>query len=174
MSARTPGQSFAATTEITFDLDYLAVNGARVYAGSLNGTIYRSDDGALTWTQLTVPGPAPNARMHAIAADPSNDDVLYACVEGRGTYKTTDRGATWSIRRRRLSPCSTIYNWSHSIVVSPADPNRIIASTTDGMFLSTNGGASWTVVTTTPFLRLGHLRSARAKQCARRRLSRDA
>jgi hypothetical protein len=145
------GQSFAATTAITLDLNYLAVNGARVYAGMLNGTIYRSDDGALTWTQLTVPWNAPNARMHTMALDPSDDRVLYACVEGAGTYKTTDRGATWSNPPAGLSPCTTIYNWSHGIVVSPADSDRIIASTSDGMFLSTNGGASWNVVTTYPF-----------------------
>ncbi|HEU5134508.1 MAG TPA: hypothetical protein VFU13_05130 [Steroidobacteraceae bacterium] len=146
------GQTFTATTPITIYLDYLAVSGNRVYAGMLNGTIYRSDDNAQTWAPLSVPWPAPSARMHAIGADPADDDVLYACVEGRGTYKTTDHGVTWTNPPPGISPCSSIFNTSHSIVVSPADPNRILSTTSDGIFLSTNGGASWTAVTNTPFL----------------------
>lgn len=148
------GQSFAQTTVVSTNYDYLAVGVGRIYVGSLNGTLSSSTDGGLTFTPVTVPWGAPNARMHAIGADPSNGEVLYACIEGVGTYKTIDHGLSWipPPTAPPASPCSTIYNWSHHISVSPANPNRVIILTTDGIFLSTNGGTSWSRVTTTPFL----------------------
>jgi photosystem II stability/assembly factor-like uncharacterized protein len=148
------GQSFAATTAVSTYYDYLTVGVGRVYVGSLNGTISSSIDGGLTFAPVTVPWAAPNARMHTIGADPSNGEVLYACIEGAGTYKTIDHGLTWipPPAAPAVSPCTTIYNWSHHISVSPADPNRVIIPTSDGIFLSTNGGTSWSRVTTTPFL----------------------
>jgi len=141
------GQSFVATTGE--EVSHLAANGARVYRLMYDGTIYRSDDGAHHWTQLTVPWASPNAYVGVISVDPSNDDVLYACVQEQGTYKTTNGGMTWSMPAApNGSPCSSLFNYSNSIVVSPADPNRIVASTSDGMFLSTNGGVSWSVTET--------------------------
>jgi hypothetical protein len=148
------GLSFAQTTVVSTNYDYLAVGVGRIYVGSLNGTLSSSTDGGLTFAPVTVPWNAPNARMHAIGADPSNGNVLYACIEGVGTYKTIDHGVNWTAPPTAppASPCSTVYNWSHHIAVSPADPNRVLIPTSDGMFLSTNGGTSYSRVTTTPFL----------------------
>ena len=121
------GQSFAMTTELSIGLDYLAVSGDRVYVGALNGNIYRSDDGGLHFSQVNVPWPAPNARMHTIGADPSDDDVLYACVEGMGTFKTIDHGETWILRRRVSAPArvnSTRRTASSSVRRTPASCSR--------------------------------------------------
>jgi hypothetical protein len=145
------GQTFTPTTDVAMNFAHLAISGSRIYVGAYNGTIYRSSDGASTWTPLTVPWASPTARMHTMGADPANNGALYACVEGQGIYKSIDHGANWINPPAGINPCSTELIYTTQIEVSPADANRIIASTMDGIFLSTNGSASWTRVSATQF-----------------------
>lgn len=137
------GVSFTLSPGSPTDLTEIAVSGSRLYVASYKGTVYRTDDAGQNWTSLTVPWSASAAgTINSIVADPSSDGVLYVCVLNQGTYKTTDRGATW-IPPAPGSPCSGQSNYAWSYAVSPADPNRVLAATGDGLFLSTNGGAGW-------------------------------
>ena len=144
------GVSFTASPGSPTDLTEIAVSGSRLYVASYKGTVFRSDDAGQNWTALTVPWSASAAGINSIVADPSNDGVLYVCVLNQGTYKTTDRGANW-LPPAPGSPCSGQFDYAWSYAVSPVDSNRIVAATSEGIYLSTNGGAAWTVPVTVPF-----------------------
>jgi photosystem II stability/assembly factor-like uncharacterized protein len=57
--------------------------------------IYRSEDGARTWHQLT--GGLPDSlepMVWGLVGDPLDDDRLYAAV-GTAVWQSQDRGDTW-------------------------------------------------------------------------------
>ncbi len=78
-------------------------------------------------------------------------DVLYAGIEPAALFKSTDRGATWTINE-------ALYNhphrqvWFpgagglglHTIVLDPADHHRMyVAISTGGVYRTDDGGATW-------------------------------
>jgi photosystem II stability/assembly factor-like uncharacterized protein len=59
-----------------------------------NGTeaLYKSTDGGISWSQLAgILGGIVDAVF-----DPSNPQILYVSVNGKGVYKSMDDGASWS------------------------------------------------------------------------------
>ncbi len=143
------GLTFTEVTTLPSRGMSLAVSGNRVYLSTVDGEIRRSDDHAQTWTALTVPWTVSMSPpvLYGIAADPSNDEVLYACVQNQGIYKTVNHGGSWS--PPAPGPCADQYGFTWHIAVSPGDSNRVIAPTSSGVYLSTNGGASWNNVIST-------------------------
>ena len=68
---------------------------------SIGDGIYKSTDGGENWTNM---GLKDSERISKILIDPTDGNIVYACVPGklwsdsddRGLYKTTDGGATWN------------------------------------------------------------------------------
>src|SRR5471030_508971 len=68
---------------------------------SVGDGIYKSTDGGENWTNM---GLKDSERISKILIDPTDGNIVYACVPGklwsdsedRGLYKTTDGGATWN------------------------------------------------------------------------------
>jgi photosystem II stability/assembly factor-like uncharacterized protein len=83
----------------------------------------------------------------------SNHNTIYAGtgegygsldgVDGMGVFKSTDRGATWSV----LPNSSTLLNVNR-ILVDPANENHVIAACNGGIFSTNDGGNSWANVYT--------------------------
>jgi len=145
---------------------------ATIGSASTNG-VYCSADGAKTWRQRV--GPTMNTAVYALAADPTNFNVMYAGVNGGrcgvGTcppetyfntigaiYKTTDGGRTW----RELNALYSRDLRVTGLRTSPKSPKVILASTFAklpvggpgnfetkqlGVLRSTDGGATWTAST---------------------------
>ncbi|MBX6350706.1 MAG: glycosyl hydrolase [Clostridia bacterium] len=103
--------------------------------------------GSLRWRLI---GPFRGGRVVAVAGDPARPEVFYFGSTGGGVWKTTDAGTTWwnvsdgYFRRASVG----------AIAVSPSDPNvvyvgmgestiRNTVSHGDGVYVSTDGGASW-------------------------------
>lgn len=67
-----------------------------VLAGTATG-LFRSDDGAATWTQVNG---LPETDINVVLFNPSNPDQLYAASDGDvgngGVFRSLDRGSTWS------------------------------------------------------------------------------
>jgi len=67
-----------------------------VLAGTATG-LFRSDDGAATWTQVNG---LPETDINVVLFNPSNSDQLYAASDGDvgngGVFRSLDRGSTWS------------------------------------------------------------------------------
>ena len=125
------------------------------YFGASGGGVWKTDDAGRTWTSLFDKG--GSSAIGAIAVAPSNPDVIYIgggqpeprydVQSGRGVYKSTDGGRTWT----DLGLADTKY--IGRIWVSPTNPNTEVVgavghffgpSDARGIFRSTDGGRTWT------------------------------
>src|SRR5262249_24724229 len=74
----------------------------------------------------------------------SNPATIYAGLQGGGALKSNDGGATWTKMQGGLTGSSVF-----AMAIDPSNSATIYASTSDGLFKSTNGGESWN--SNTPF-----------------------
>lgn len=127
------------------------------YFGASGGGIWRTDDAGRTWTSLFDQG--SSSAIGAIAVAPSSPDVIYAgggqpeprydVEAGRGVYKSSDGGRTWT----DLGLHDTRY--IGRIWISPTNPNVVLvaavghffgASKARGLYRSVDGGRNWSHV----------------------------
>lgn len=83
--------------------------------------------------------------VHCIATSPSDASVVYVGIANGGVYRSSDGGATWSAVNAGLGNFDVL-----SLGVSPSDPQRVIAGTAAGGYLSVNGGSTWSPIATLP------------------------
>lgn len=104
-------------------------------AHSSNGTTFERDTLAL------------GTRGWAVAFDPVDSNRVYVGGDSAYSYPclliTTDCGQTWTQSRSGLNGAV----WT--ILVDPTDPQKVYAGTNNGVFRSTNAGATWTATTLT-------------------------
>ena len=130
---------------------------SRMWAGSVGGGIWRSDNSGASWYPLD--DWMGNLAIGCLAMDPGNSNVMYAgtgegygnfdAISGEGIWKTTNGGGSWA----RLTSTS-LFGSVNRIVVSPTDSNRIFAATTSGIRRSLDGGTTWTTVRTGNILQI--------------------
>jgi photosystem II stability/assembly factor-like uncharacterized protein len=117
----------------------------RVYAGSGEGNfystlgagVYQSIDGGTTWTVAAL-GPFKGVGFFRLVVDPKDSSVLYGATTS-GFYKSIDRGASWSLKRG--VPC-----WDLSVHPN-GGASEVLATFSDGLFVSTNAGNLFAAVT---------------------------
>jgi len=71
-----------------------------IYAGGANGELFKSTDGAATWTDLTGQLPLENSfhqRMLDISIDPHRPETICLLHERVGVILSADGGAQWRI-----------------------------------------------------------------------------
>lgn len=123
--------------------------------GSRSG-VWKSIDGGLSWNQLTtgLPDSARIGRM-SLAISPSNPDVLYSFAadqdSGRadqllGVFRSRDGGATWTDVASAELRNERQISYGNTIVVHPTNPDQVLCGGVD-LYLTTNGGSSWSHVT---------------------------
>jgi uncharacterized protein (TIGR03437 family) len=112
-----------------------------VYAGTLEGGVFRTLDGGRSWGPLNRGLPVLDVR--ALAIDPSNPFVLYAGLENGGLYKTVDAGANWLPASFGMAPQAAI----RDIVIDRTMPQVIYAGDPrTGVYRSEDGSKSWVLV----------------------------
>ena len=135
------------------------INPNIIYCGSVSGGLWKSTDSGGSWASLT--DFAPNLVIGCIAIDPTNTQVVYAgtgegyfnidALRGIGVLKSTDGGSSWSaLNNFPGSISSYAYYFINKILIRPDNPNTIFvatSSTTEGIWKSTNAGASWSRIT---------------------------
>jgi uncharacterized protein (TIGR03437 family) len=128
------GETWAAVSNLTGPLTADPTGSGTLVVGSRI-----SRDWGTTFQNLSAPGPGI---VSAVAFDPSRRGWLYADVAA-GTqgkfWLSTDFGVTWTVK---ASPNDT-FSAMNAVVVDPANPNTLVCTTPDGLFLSTDGAASW-------------------------------
>lgn len=126
------------------------------------GGVYFSPDGGKTWK---FRGLRHAGQISAMAVDPANPKIVFACVLGnlwkgspeRGVYRSTNMGRTWTrvLYTNDHAGCSTI-------AYEPGNPEILIAGMWyvhrypwklvsggpgGGLYRSTDGGKTWTKLT---------------------------
>lgn len=107
--------------------------------GYFKGT-YKSTNGGDTWTALPNAS-NPNYSSYGwwfgqIRVDPVNANKVYNL--GLDWVKTTNGGSNWG----SVSPY--LHADYHALYIHPANVNLMIVGNDGGVFISTNGGGSWT------------------------------
>jgi photosystem II stability/assembly factor-like uncharacterized protein len=123
-------------------------DGVKLYAGTEPAHLYLSEDMGANWRELsklrtvpsvakwTFPAPPHNAHVKSVAVDPNNSDVVYACVEQGGLFKSTDGGENWKELQGFNDDC-------HRLFIRPSNSNELILPTGYGFYRSFDAGETW-------------------------------
>ncbi|MCS7210205.1 MAG: hypothetical protein RMI34_10065, partial [Chloroherpetonaceae bacterium] len=134
--------------------------------------VYKSLDGGETWQWL---GLEKTERIHRVVLHPTDPDIAYLAVMGptwgdseeRGVYKTTDGGKTWK-KVLYINPKTGCGD----LVMDPRNPNKLFACMWEhrrypwfftsggpgsGLYVTFDGGESWTKLTDQDGLPKGEL-----------------
>ncbi|MEA3018226.1 MAG: hypothetical protein QOI38_2948, partial [Sphingomonadales bacterium] len=120
-------------------------NSNHILCGSAAGGVWRTLDGGATWSPRT--DFAPTLTIGAITFDPGDPATVYAGTGegnfyaslGQGVLRSTDGGASFSL----LPDRSFVGQGFYDLIVDPGNRQRLLAATTHGLWLSTDGGAHW-------------------------------
>lgn len=146
-------------------------NPNRVYAGSVSGGLYRSDNSGDNWYPVHVPEENSNHAITWIAKDPATKIYYYGTGEyrfdvvtigpgtpdmsifrGNGLYKSTDGQNFEWIPSTNPNTTVTTDPWYAAYVVyrvlcHPDSVGVIYAATNRGLLRSGDGGTTWTTMT---------------------------
>jgi len=142
-----------------------------ILAGSVSGGIWKTTDEGASWFPKTdAAGILPITSM---LIDPTNNSVVYAgtgegwsnvdAVYGGGIYKSTDFGDTWTLLSSTTGASSAHFGDIMKLATDPS--GNIYAATKDfkrgygvtsystagGLYKSTDGGTSWTEISSATF-----------------------
>jgi photosystem II stability/assembly factor-like uncharacterized protein len=125
------------------------------YIGSTGGGIWRTTDAGVNWTNISD-GQIPVGSMGAIDVALSDPNVIYVGTGsskirsnvsiGRGMYKSTDAGKTWTfsgLRDAGQIATVRVHPTNANIVYVAALGNPFVPNTERGVFKSVDGGKSW-------------------------------
>lgn len=142
------GRSVAATGVISDPMTY--------YMGTCGGGVWKTDDAGITWHNISD-GFFKTGSVGAIEVADSDPNVIYVGMgehairgvmtsHGDGVYRSTDAGKTWKHlglpKSRHIS----------EIQIHPTDPDIVYVgvqgaaygeSTDRGLYMTTDGGATW-------------------------------
>ena len=114
------------------------------------GGIYKSTDGGDTWKKLSAGLPGALIGKIDIDVARSSPSTVYAMVEAPGAegglYRSNDSGATWKLVNSAANLRSRPF-YFHYVDVNPKNPEEVWVNAL-GLFKSTNGGQSFTTVST--------------------------
>jgi hypothetical protein len=104
--------------------------------GANTGGVWRTTDGAQTWTPLC--DYFSNLSVYSVAIDPSNPETYFFGSSNGKIFKSIDEGATWNL-------LGTIGNSIvNKILINPSDTNIMFATADNaGIYRSTDGGLTW-------------------------------
>lgn len=139
-----------------------------LWAGTIPGGLFRSDDRGDSW-ELNTPlwdqpsrpgwfgGGYDHAGIHSICVDRRDSDRVLVGISCAGAWRTTDGGKSWEVGtgmragfmppERALDP---VVQDPHRLAACPADPDVVWVQHHNGVFRSTDGGATFTEITERP------------------------
>jgi len=122
-------------------------NPGTIYASGYPGGIFKSTDDGITWheanfgmTSFAVEDPLRQG-YYALGLAPSNSDVLYLGLYGKGVYKSIDAAGTWMPMNGEAG--TMLGQYVTGLTVDPADEESVYVSTESGIFHTGDGGHTW-------------------------------
>ncbi|WP_298009404.1 MULTISPECIES: hypothetical protein [Anaerolinea] len=137
------GQSWAVTgltNELVYSVLVNPDNSALVYAGVVSNGIYRSSDGAKSWSNMS--SGLAHLNVTGLAIVPGIPPRWYAAVYGRGIFLSTDQGQTWTPVNSGLGNLNLRGLFSH-----PTSPTRLFALTEGGLYRLDAPSSAWMKLT---------------------------
>ena len=141
----------------------------RLWAGTVPGGLFRSEDSGASWSLVRSLWDLPERRrwsgggmgqpgLHSICVDPRDSGHVTVAVSTGGVWQTRDDGATWAVggpglRAEYLPPelaMDPVPQDVHHLVACPARPDVLWVQHHNGIFRSTDGAASWTELRAQP------------------------
>jgi photosystem II stability/assembly factor-like uncharacterized protein len=109
-----------------------------VYAATdSGGGVFKSTDGAATWTGLYAE--LPRFEALALAIDPRHPFTIYVSLAGgAGVYKSRDGGVTWNATGSGLRSVAA------TLAIDPIHARTLYAGSAAGVDKSVDGGGTWT------------------------------
>jgi len=129
------------------------------FAGYTGGGLWRTDDAGNNWRNISD-GYFKTSSVGAIAVAPSDANVIYvgmgehavrgqSSTYGDGVYRSTDQGRTWShvgLAATRQISAVRIHPNNPDVVYVAAQGDRWKGSAERGIYRTTDGGRTWTLV----------------------------
>ncbi|MFN8176736.1 MAG: T9SS type A sorting domain-containing protein [bacterium] len=134
-------------------IDFDPTNSSIVYVGAASGGVWKSTDSGTSWTPIS--DDLPSLAVGGIAVAPFNSNIVVIGageatanidrVGGVGILRSTDAGATWN-----TTNVTYLVSQGHGYNFVKANPltGTMLAGTTDGMWRSSDDGATWTRILT--------------------------
>jgi len=145
-----PGNLGGRTRALVFD----PVDPRTLYAGGVDGGVWKTVNGGARWTPQD--DLMPSLAVTALAIDPASRKTLYAgtgegffntdAVRGAGVFKTTDGGRHW----QQLAATATPNFYAVNRVLVSARSHAVYAATGTGVWRSLDAGKSWRQVLASP------------------------
>ncbi|REC62779.1 hypothetical protein DRF65_08120 [Chryseobacterium pennae] len=118
------------------------------YVGSVGGGVWITENAGTTWRN-TTDFAVPNLATSTLAISPQNPDIVYAGtgepfgnldrITGAGLIKSTDAGEHWT---RLLNTAA--FGDVGRLLIDPVDPNHLLVGTSKGIYMTQDGGTTWT------------------------------
>lgn len=159
-----PSQNGGRTRALAFDVRYNGNSNKIVLSGGVNGGIFRSEDGGLTWAFVHPINEVRSVTCIAQDTRTGFQDTWYAgtgeanatsywpnaLVFGHGLFKSTDNGKTWSKLTSTVGNTNEFgfqsnFHFNHNITVHPITGDVYVASH-QRIYRSKDGGTTWTSV----------------------------
>jgi len=139
-----PGNIGGRIRSFAFDPD----NSNRIYAGSVSGGIWLTEDSGASWNALD--DFMANLSVSTLIFDATNSNVIYAGtgegtfnvdnVRGLGIFKSTDKGVSWeALSSTQNNPD---FYWVNRLTMLN-DGSRLVAATHSGIWTSDDAGVNW-------------------------------
>jgi len=115
----------------------------RLYAGTDNGYLFRTDDDGKKWEPIS--SGLPQCEFTRVFASPHKTETVFVTLSGKAiddfspyAFRSDDLGKTWNSIAHGL-PLETV----NVILEDPNVVNRLFIGTDLGVYVSKNGGESW-------------------------------
>jgi photosystem II stability/assembly factor-like uncharacterized protein len=150
------------TTKKIWALEPAPDKAGALWAGTIPGGLFRSEDRGQTWRLIDSlwnhpnrvkwnGGGADDAALHSICVDPRDPRTVVVAVSSGGVWRTRDLGATWTAHTKGMVagyvPPEQA-DWPenqdpHHVVQSPSDPRVFWCQHHMGIWRSTDDLQSW-------------------------------
>jgi photosystem II stability/assembly factor-like uncharacterized protein len=122
-------------------------NVKKIYAASASGGLFISTDGGVNWQVTPGTDKLPDMSCASVCVDHTNDQIIYLgggdanyYSTSYGVYKSMDGGNSYKLSNTGIGNRMAI-----DLFMDPVNNKVLIAATNDGIWKTTDAGATWTV-----------------------------